>query len=1127
MLENEEQKITNINTDDGNKIFNELKEIQKLIKKESAIKELFIKTKNETKNSINNHCIEIYKKKMEVLNILQKINKTNSNSNTKKKSSNVLKDYILVEDNYNYLKDLDRYIIDFLNYLWNEPKILANLLIKANIEETKTYLAPLICNNFYENILSHNYIQDPLIYIIYLLLKNEIDNFKDINEGINNFLNNTPCSYLLQQLIEKNDIKEFFKLILKDALEDLNDDKFIFSIDKLSQWQREMGKKINRSVFDRNYLNSKKVDNRGFRFSDDSGPKEDFDIRNTHILTKINIQGITEDDKNIIKNNINYQIFSAAYLSIIPLSEIKENINKYNDDICLKNYYEYLLSNTNEDYSHNSFVSNIAKLKNSESILIFYQEHFLKVKEFINKILENIISNYRIIPYAIKCVAKMILQLISNKFPDSSEIQKNLFINKFLYNILMFPIFEKPDINALINDYIISNNTLYNLKIISYIISTLTSFRLFKDNDPSESDLTPFNRVFLEKIPDIFKINKYIINIDLPHFIDGLINRTINEDEYYFDFFNENPNEISFYKSMLLNIKDFYFLFKNLFQFKEEIIKPFSQNNDNTSIYAKFTDKSKINIKSILALLDKLNDSEIFKILLSLVNENEYTVKTTKTKTEGLFPKTIINEEKLKKVKYFHVSELLFNEKPKKIFDVKQTFNYYHIEELKENNFKNMSLKELQQKNNIIKCKNFFSSILYNIRYLDKINFNHETTQNVIDILRELTHFIKSSNYLIDGKIPSEWYSVSLMECLKKLPDDYKINEYKKLFDELTFELNESIKQNNFEYMSLLLEGIKFGNRNKNFQQRVKEIYMDIELNNKANDIIENDNINVDTNFKFSTKNEFVDFFNLDKIKGNTFITIEKYIKNFPNLNQYNFCQESSGEKINIFELQKKLNIPNKLNIFFNTIALYLKDKVKNENELQIISDKIFDYVMSRLNDKIYPKVKNDLDIDIFKNSCKLNWVEPENVIKDKTHYDFDFVLPDINKYFNLIRNEKSPRKKLINLSNIIDSINKLLKFTKDNMDIGIDDQMPLIIYCFIKCKPWGIYTDCNFMQLYIGNKKNQIEDSQLAELRTCCDFIINVNYTSFYDISDSEYIRKGEISLKELNEYMIQFNLE
>ena len=83
----------------------------------------------------------------------------------------------------------------------------------------------------------------------------------------------------------------------------------------------------------------------------------------------------------------------------------------------------------------------------------------------------------------------------------------------------MFPIFDKPDINALINEYIISNNTLYNLKYISYIISILTSFRLFKDNDPLEGDLTPFNRVFLEKIPEIFKINKYnILHILYPSY---------------------------------------------------------------------------------------------------------------------------------------------------------------------------------------------------------------------------------------------------------------------------------------------------------------------------------------------------------------------------------------------------------------------------------------------------------------------------------------------------------------------------------------------------------------------------------------------------------------------------------
>ena len=47
---------------------------------------------------------------------------------------------------------------------------------------------------------------------------------------------------------------------------------------------------------------------------------------------------------------------------------------------------------------------------------------------------------------------------------------------------------------------------------------------------------------------------------------------------------------------------------------------------------------------------------------------------------------------------------------------------------------------------------------------------------------------MKSSNYLIDEQIPSEWYLISLMECLKKLPEDYKLNEFQKLFDELKTE---------------------------------------------------------------------------------------------------------------------------------------------------------------------------------------------------------------------------------------------------------------------------------------------------------------------------------------------------
>jgi hypothetical protein len=65
-----------------------------------------------------------------------------------------------------------------------------------------------------------------------------------------------------------------------------------------------------------------------------------------------------------------------------------------------------------------------------------------------------------------------------------------------------------------------------------------------------------------------------LIDVNLPRFIDGLINKTINEDEYYFDFFNENPNEISFYQSILLNLKEFNSLFLNLIKFKDDYLEP-------------------------------------------------------------------------------------------------------------------------------------------------------------------------------------------------------------------------------------------------------------------------------------------------------------------------------------------------------------------------------------------------------------------------------------------------------------------------------------------------------------------------------------------------------------------------
>ena len=1151
----EEKNTNNIIEEDIS--FNRLKDLQKLLKKESAIKELFIRMKDETKKGIESQCLEVLRKKIEVLDILQKISNQNPINNNKsakdsKNSPQYLKEYILVENNYEFFSDLNRYIANILKYLWEEPKLLADILIGADKQDVKTYLAPFICNNFYQNILYANFIEDPLIYIIYILLKKEIDSIEKIEDS-DNFLENTQCGFLLEQLIEHNDVKEFFKIILESTMEDLGTNKFMFDLDDLNIWQKQNKRTVSKSVYDKNYLKDQNVDKTGRRKTLDQINTDDskVDISKMKTLTKVDIAGISNEDKDNIKNNINYMVFSSRYLITITLKQLEDYIKNNENNAWMKSYYEYLLLNAkgNKDaYSQNNFIDKMSDMDDSESILVFYQENFLKVMEFITKLFDNLKSNYRIIPHAIKCVCKIIFQLVSNKFPNASLIEKSLFISRFFFKTLLSSIFQKPDINALINNYIISNNTLFNLKIISDILIFFSTFHLFKDKEENNSlkgDFTPFNQFFVEKTPEIIDIYKSLIDVNLPKFIDGLIDKSINEEEYCFEFFNENPNQISFYQNILFNLQEFNTLYMNILKFKKQLLDDAVDNNnqsqiktsDNESKYAELKKRQLVNKKNIKKAVEKIKLQDNFELLTKLVNQVDYSITKTEVKSEGFFSrkKTII--DKKEKVRYFHYSQLLFNEKSNKIFSLEQKKFYYHIKEIKE---KERKTKELIDKNNIIKCKNFISSILYNYRILNKSDFSKGSTNGIINILNELKYFMKSTNFLIDGTIPFEWYILSLIEYLKKLPEDYKKNDYEKLFSELTDELNESIKICNFEYMSLFLDGMKFGNRNKLFFEKVKQIYIDIELNNKANSIIEKDEIDVTLYYNLSNTNkqefsiyqkgikekqlDFLDSFTFDtKFMGYLCKTINQFIKKFPNLNKYVETNEND-EKIKIFEFQEKLNVNNQINSFFNIITAHLKSKIKNENELNIINNKIYDYVMSSIHQKIYPKCHNTQDEELLEKTCKLNWLEPENAIKGESRYDFDFVLPDIDNYFKLIRAEKSPRKKIINLNNIFLAINRLIKFNKGDVAIGVDDQMPLLVYCFIKAKPWKIFTDSYFMKLYIGTKKNKSEDNELTQLLSICDIIKDAKYNTFQNVNEDDFNQKCSNSFKELDEYIRTF---
>ena len=130
------------------------------------------------------------------------------------------KKYILVdknEDQCKFFKELNTYIPKLLFFLWNKPKIVSEIIHNSEIQPVREHLAPLVVNNFYESIISSNYIEDNLIYVIALLLKKEIDSL-ETTEDSEKFLEETPCGCVLEQLRTKNDIKYFFKNIINSVI---------------------------------------------------------------------------------------------------------------------------------------------------------------------------------------------------------------------------------------------------------------------------------------------------------------------------------------------------------------------------------------------------------------------------------------------------------------------------------------------------------------------------------------------------------------------------------------------------------------------------------------------------------------------------------------------------------------------------------------------------------------------------------------------------------------------------------------------------------------------------------------------------------------------------------------------
>ena len=211
-----------------------------------------------------------------------------------------------------------------------------------------------------------------------------------------------------------------------------------------------------------------------------------------------------------------------------------------------------------------------------------------------------------------------------------------------------------------------------------------------------------------------------------------------------------------------------------------------------------------------------------------------------------------------------------------------------------------------------------------------------------------------------------------------------------------------------------------------------------------------------------------------------------------------------------VLSIEKEEKIPDIFKKYFKDINNIVKDeKIMTKyptNEYISICYDLENYILLKLNQKIFPIRPTKCDEFIHKKCERLNFLKPENVITDKKMINENLLLT-VTEYINKMDEKYTPVDKINMFGKAFQILQNSMTFSSGKSDLGVDDVLPLLIYVMIKAKPKMIYTNYTFCKYYINPELDKKQYGfLLMQIGVVIKIISNMKYTELKDVTEEEF---------------------